>query len=180
MTTEINQKYSILMFSDHVSLEGSDLPTRKEQNDLWNGEKRQKQKLEELVDFFQIPRSKNSNKIIYTQERLYKSFQILDSFLRGWKLEQPAYLDASILHNKNLFSCFLVLGPRSSLKLTDASNMTFPDHQLQSFCPPGEFQLVLDGLMWSFSDVYWQQLWIQRWGRWSEVCSGGLNGTVYG
>lgn len=36
---EINQKYSILMFSDQFSMEGSDLPTRKEQNDPWNGEK---------------------------------------------------------------------------------------------------------------------------------------------
>lgn len=52
MTTEINQKYSILMFSDQFSLEGSDLSTRKEQNDPWNGEKCQMQKLEELVDFF--------------------------------------------------------------------------------------------------------------------------------
>lgn len=44
MTTEINQKYSILMFSDQFSLDGSDLPTRKEQNDLWNGEKAPKAK----------------------------------------------------------------------------------------------------------------------------------------
>lgn len=52
MTTEINHKYSILMFSDQFSLDGSDLPMRKEQNDPWNGEKAPKAEVGRTGGFF--------------------------------------------------------------------------------------------------------------------------------
>lgn len=73
------------MFADQfTSLAASDPSNREERNDPWNGEKAPKAEFERAGGFFfHIPSSKTSYNIIYAQECLNKSFQILESFPRG-------------------------------------------------------------------------------------------------
>lgn len=66
--------------SDFSSPESSNLSNVEERNDPWNGEKEPKAKLGRADGFFW--RSKNINNVIYAQERINKSFQILESFPR--------------------------------------------------------------------------------------------------